>query len=397
MAVRTITPTFYILPPWLGLSWRVLQRVLAYPAAEKRDLRIDLLRGFFVFAMIVDHIGGSSWLYALTGGNRWLVSAAEGFVFVSGLTMGLVYREKVRRAGLRAAARAALRRAGTLYLLTVGLTLIFTALARLTDWALWTDRALAAGEPAELIIGALTLHYTFNGADILALYTLLVASAPLLFFLLDEGHAAYLVAGSWLLWVGYQLYPAEFSFPWPIRNANYFPLAAWQVLFVGGMVIGWYRQAVSALVKERLSVLRRAPVLLAFASPVVALGSVGWVGRGDLVTLGFDPMVGLFAKPNLGPGRLVLFVALFFIAYAALTVAWRPVERLFGWLLLPLGQTALYGYTMQLFLILPLYNLFAVGAEDPAQIVRNTLGQAAAVLVVWAMVKRKLLFGIVPR
>ena len=397
MAVRTITPNFYFLPPWLGLSWQALVRSLAYPAAEKRDLRIDLLRGFCVFAMVVDHIGGSSWLYALTGGNRWLVSAAEGFVFLSGLTMGLVYREKVRRAGLRVAARTALRRAGTLYLLTVALTLIFTALARLTDWALWTDRAFAAGEPVELIVGALTLHYTFHGSDILALYTLLVAAAPLLFYLLDEGHAAYVVAGSWLMWVGYQLYPDQFSFPWAIRNANYFPLAAWQVLFVGGIVVGWYRQAVSAAVKERLALLRTAPALLAFGSPVMALGSVGWIDRGALVSSGIDPMIGLFAKPNLGPGRLVLFVAMFFVAYAALTVAWKPIERAAGWLLLPLGQTALYGYTMQLFLILPLYNLLAVGAEDPAQIVRNTLAQAAAVLVVWAMVKRKVLFRVVPR
>ena len=37
--------------------------------ADRRDPRLDLLRGFCVFAMIVDHVGGSSWLYALTGGN----------------------------------------------------------------------------------------------------------------------------------------------------------------------------------------------------------------------------------------------------------------------------------------------------------------------------------------
>src|SRR6478672_2178664 len=87
---------------WVSGRWQALARAAAYPLAEKRDLRLDLLRGFCVFAMVVDHIGGSSWLYTLTGGNRWLVSAAEGFVFLSGLTMGLVYRQKVRRSGLRA-------------------------------------------------------------------------------------------------------------------------------------------------------------------------------------------------------------------------------------------------------------------------------------------------------
>src|SRR5205823_10521200 len=209
MAVRSVTPTFYFLPPWLGLSWRPLVRALAYPATDRRDLRLDLLRGFCVFAMIVDHIGGSSWLYAFTGGNRWLVSAAEGFVFLSGLTMGLVYREKLRRYGLRAATRAALRRAGTLYLLTVALTLSFTALARLTDLAVCADRALATGEPAELLLGALTLHYTYHGSDILALYTLLVAGAPLLFFLLDRGYAGLVLAGASLLRLGHLLFPEQ--------------------------------------------------------------------------------------------------------------------------------------------------------------------------------------------
>ena len=46
----------------------------------KRDLRVDLLRGFCVFVMIVDHVGGeTSWLYGLTGGNHFFVSAAEGW------------------------------------------------------------------------------------------------------------------------------------------------------------------------------------------------------------------------------------------------------------------------------------------------------------------------------
>jgi hypothetical protein len=395
-----ILPNLAQLVAWLGARWSALGgsiRTAGYPTGAQRDLRLDLLRGFCVFAMVVDHIGGSSWLYALTGGNRWLVSAAEGFVFLSGLTMGLVYREKVRRLGLRVAANLALRRAVTLYLLTVALTLIFTALAQLTDLALWTDRALAEGEPLELLVGALTLHYTYHGSDILALYTLLVAVSPLLFYLLDEGRVAEMVAGSWLLWVGYQLFPIEFAFPWSIRNGNYFPLAAWQVLFVGGLALGWHRQVVSELVKDRLTVLRRAPVLLSLASPTLAMGSIGWIDRRQLAGLAWDPAVSLFAKSNLGPGRLVLFLVLFTAAYLLLTVAWKPCQRLFGRLLLPLGQNALYGYAMQLFLLLPLYNLFAVGSEDPASVLYNTAGQLVAVGALWAMVRTRFLFRIVPR
>src|SRR5713226_7749088 len=96
--------------------------------ASRRDLRLDLLRGFCIFAMVVDHFGGDSWLYAITGGNRFYVSAAEGFIFISGLIMGQAYRHKRDRSGLPAAMGEALLRARTLYVATVALTLIFSAL-----------------------------------------------------------------------------------------------------------------------------------------------------------------------------------------------------------------------------------------------------------------------------
>src|ERR671939_470974 len=75
-----------------------------------RDPRLDLLRGFCVFAMIVDHVGGASWLYAVTGGNRGPITAAEGFVFLSGLVLGIVSRQRLLKAGLGGAVRSALAR-----------------------------------------------------------------------------------------------------------------------------------------------------------------------------------------------------------------------------------------------------------------------------------------------
>src|SRR5437868_9940959 len=141
--------------------------------ANRRDLRVDLLRGFCIFAMVVDHFGGDSWLYALTGGNRFYVSAAEGFIFISGFVMGQAYRAKRDRSGLPSAMAEALRRARTLYLATVALTLIFSVLYVYTDITLWTGRDFGLGidSPQEIAVAALTLHYTYNGTDILSMYT----------------------------------------------------------------------------------------------------------------------------------------------------------------------------------------------------------------------------------
>src|SRR5438477_10845772 len=100
-----------------------LRRTLAgwkYAEASKRDLRLDLLRGYCVLAMTVDHLDAPTWLYMLTGGNRFFVSAAEGFLFISGMVMGIIYRPIAETSGLWAAALKALRRSLFLYLVTVG-------------------------------------------------------------------------------------------------------------------------------------------------------------------------------------------------------------------------------------------------------------------------------------
>src|SRR5437870_1965325 len=91
----------------------LLARVRSWRYAEpgRRDLRLDLLRGYCVVAMTVDHLDAPTWLYVMTGGNRFFVSAAEGFLFISGLVMGIVYRPIVAREGLGAAALKATKRA----------------------------------------------------------------------------------------------------------------------------------------------------------------------------------------------------------------------------------------------------------------------------------------------
>src|SRR6266571_807031 len=180
-----------------------------------RDSRLDLLRGFAIFAMVVDHFGGHSWFTYLTGGNEFLVSAAEGFVFLSGFVTGMVYGRRMERSGWLAAAEAIMRRAALLYLVTVGLTLLFVALFLFTDLRLWFDRVYGLGliDPVELLVGTLTLHYTYHGTDILWMYTVLMSATPLLFHFLVTGRTRQLVTGSVLLWLAYQVFPAEAAIP----------------------------------------------------------------------------------------------------------------------------------------------------------------------------------------
>src|SRR3954454_9817374 len=176
-----------------------------------RDERLDLLRGVAVIAMVVDHVGGASFLYALTGGNRFYTSAAEGFIAISGLVMGLVYRRLIEKGGLGPALQRSMERAVTLYLLAVTLTLLFVPASEILrlPWA----QGLDLSDPARLLVSVLTLHQTYYLVDIPLLYTLLLLAAPLALALLSQGHGRAVLGVSWLLWGAYQVFPAQVDIP----------------------------------------------------------------------------------------------------------------------------------------------------------------------------------------
>jgi hypothetical protein len=405
----TVAPPIANHAPSVPWSTALLERVRGWSyyrtadATSRRDLRVDLLRGFCIFAMVVDHFGGDSWLYAITGGNRFYVSAAEGFIFISGFVMGQAYRSKRDRSGLPAAMTEALRRARTLYIATVALTVVFSMLFLYTDISLWTGRDFGLGIDSlqEIAVAAITLHYTYHGTDILAMYTLLLLIAPLILLLLSVGEWYWVLGASWLLWLAYQFYPEEASIPWYIRHGENFPLAAWQVLFVTGHVLGFYRQQLTGWL-QRFRRLRVVAVGLGVAI-TLALISIA-LGAESGVQFGFfdlDPNVltETFFKVPLRPWRIVAFVSVAIVAYTTATYLWWPIRRVVGWLMLPLGQAALYSYIVHFFLILLVYNLvpwFSTLPWEPSEAVFTPLLQSAVVLLLWVLVRRRVLFGIIP-
>jgi hypothetical protein len=404
MSSTTVAPP---VPRRAETSWSdgVLQRLraLSYYStsdfANRRDLRVDFLRGFCIFSMVVDHFGGDSWLYAVTGGNRFYVSAAEGFIFISGFIMGQAYRAKRDRSGLPAAMGDALKRARTLYLATVAMTLIFSALYLYTDIALWTGRDFGLGIDSwqEIVVASLTLHYTYHGTDILAMYAILLMVAPLILLLLTIGEWWMVLIPSWLLWLAYQVYPEEAAVPWYIRHGENFPIAAWQVLFVTGHVLGFYRGALTEWLKR----FRRVKVALVAIGIGITLGliSLAWGAENGFFDIDPNVLDESFFKVALRPARIVAFMSVAIVAYTSATYLWVPIRRVLGWLMLPLGQAALYCYIVHFFLIVLVYNLAPALDSLLNQVseeVINPVLQIAVVVLLWLMVRKRVLFGIVP-
>lgn len=349
-----------------------------------RDERLDLLRGFAVLAMVVDHIGGDrSWLYAVTGGDHFVISAAEVFVLIAGLTMGMVYARLIVTQGVGAAVRRALRRALVLYLLTVALTVAFAGASALVaaPWAPDVPRGEWPGWLAEVV----TLRRTFYLADIIMMYAIVIAAAAPVFVLLARGHTGAVLLASWALWGAAQLAPGPLDVPWHIADNGTFGIAAWQVLFISGVVIGYHRRTIEG----RLAWLAPTAVAAAAGAAVIAaLTALVLVPHpvGAPTSVGGLVVSELGHKAQVPLARVMMLALLFVFAYAACTVAWRPLARWTGALLLPLGQHALTAYVAHLGVVVVLGALLptwgaARGAGETALI------QAAGLLLVWSIVK----------
>ncbi|HZS02131.1 MAG TPA: OpgC domain-containing protein [Chloroflexota bacterium] len=381
-------------PAWGALPFVLKMPHLAYVPSGRRDLRLDFLRGFCALAMIVDHIGGASWLYALTGGNRFFTSAAEGFIFISGLVVGIVYRGFMERDGLGPALRRVLERAAQLYLLAVGLTLVFLPVSELLGlrWAQGVDLS----DPAAFVVSVLTLHRTYYVVDIPLLYALLLAVTPLALVLLSQGYTPVVLVLSWGLWGGYQFFPEQADVPWPIAGNYAFHFSAWQVLFITAMVIGYHRDRVAAALRW----VPRWPALVVSGLGVAALvaiyrgGDAFWrmLPVEDPASLDVtDLVVTLFGKGDLRPGRLVAFAVVFVFCYLLVDRLWRAWDRALGWLLLPLGQNALYAYAVHVVFVL-LVGIFLPPLALTERWLRTvyTALQLALVGLTWLMIRGRL-------
>lgn len=369
-----------------------------YILANGRDLRLDVLRGFCVFAMIVDHTGGLSPVSLLTGGNRFLAGAAEGFLMISGLTAGMVYRSVVARSGLSAAVRKALRRALDLYLIAVGLALLIGTVVRIAQMS--GIAKLGFGRTPESALSILTLHQTYPPADVILLYALLMAVLPVALFLLARGQTALLVSASVLLWLLHQVNPGMVTFPWHINGSPMFAFAPWQLFFYGSFVVGYHRDRWPRPAPPRLRRLYWLANLAFFAlvgifvlinlssdilpEQVQRFSPVSDASRAWIKTY-------LFSKADVRPGRVVAAAVMGLFLLLSLARWWPIVARPATKLLLPFGQHALYAYTTHVFAVIAVALSVALLGLSKANPLHSALFQTVSVGAIWLLSARQLL------
>ena len=276
-------------------------------------------------------------------------NAAEIFVFLSGISCSLAYGRTLARQGLVAAQGRAFRRALQIYvayfLVTVVSFAIFLGCHRLGCQDSFTndpDFAYLIGAPLGALVGAIRLSYMPGYIDILPLYMVLVAFAPLAIFGLRRSPPLVLGASA-ALWLAAALVPNFNLLPASIFN----PLS-WQLLFCGGLWVGdhYYRSNETFRPNSYIAALCSAVIV----ANLVARGIYN-VERAGGLHLANDWLVAATVAARQSRSEHILRLSHFLaVAYITAGYALRPnVELLRYRLLKPLiwcGQKSLYVFCL---------------------------------------------------
>lgn len=361
------------------LNWRYT------PQSSRRDLRLDFLRGYFVVIMSINHLYlFPAWTLPFTGGGQLWFTAAEGFILVSGIVFGQLYRRRAAEWTWHKVFSFVARRAMKLYLLAVGGQILFAS----GDYILreWRGRPTRIPEGYwEIVEGAvLQIHYSYPYLDLLVLYALLLLwGSGAIYLLATQNRWKAVLFGSFILWYAWQQEPKAFS----VFRAN-FNFAVWQFLFVLGLLGGYYRQR---LVDwwQGMPLPRWLMTLLFFAPAFMVL----WVNfqvtfhdwqMPELFQIVTD---GIERKNYLALNRIIFALWLFGAFYLFVSWFWQPLNKALGWLLLTLGQSSLLAYLIQALLSYFIRRLPGYPFATLGPVVMGCV-HVAVVLLLWLFVRQ---------
>jgi hypothetical protein len=319
-----------------------------------RDLRFDSLRGLFLVCMTVNHLPTE--IRLVTDQSLGIFSAAEGFVFMSGLIAGWVYTRKLRKLGNQGLLTSSLQRADSIYRWQIGSFVAALVCVQVIAMAIgYCSPAvpkLFFEHPMEALGLGLTLLYQPGLLDLLPMYCGFVLLLPAALRALEAGRTWAVIVPSALVWLAMQFAPDVSGAPLYPVNTGSFNMLSWQFLFIIGVTIGHAR------VSGRQQVDRPSPWIVAACTAIVVYG----IGLRDANwrPLWQDSVYGaLLNKPALGLFRMADFGSLAYLVACfgrmfprALT--WKPLAFL--------GQHSLSVVAAQsvlLIAILPFPALFA--------------------------------------
>lgn len=242
----------------------------------KRLIALDMLRGYALVCIMLDHMPVSP-SRKFTLANFSVFDAAELFVLLSGFLVGIVWQSVERKDGRRAAQWRFARRSFEVWraLVLGGIVMALLSAALLAidmhHTAVWHQYSVWILENPLGYIGTLaTMWLQPNLLDVLAVYVILLASAPLLVPLLLRFPFSFAAGSLALWWFAPVLNPL---IPNHNKGGLLFNPFGWQMLFYTGVAMGLFRtQFMPVLLRHsRLLTVLATGMFLFGASIIIAL------------------------------------------------------------------------------------------------------------------------------
>lgn len=365
---------------------------------------IDGMRGYFLVFMLINHLTftGGYWLVEINHRQLAFVEDAQGFVFLSGFLIGLVYGKKMLKAGYEEGRSKIWARAFELYRYAMGI-IIAVLLVRLVagqeHWWDWLGDT-AINDPKRLLAVA-TFVFQPTFMDILPQYIIYMLFAPALIRLCLDGKWMHVAVGSLIVWMAGQL-GLHRLLTEPINTFAVgtdeqgmraaFNLLGWQIVFFSALVLGaltakneidWN----AVFSPERSWVPKAALAVCLFFLPLRVLTAHGWMPE-DLL----PKFATMEVRADFGPVYLVNFAAVA-IGMAWLVIAGPAyqnvlVQRLAGavtWLfslsfLRLLGRHSLQVYVWHVAIVYAV-NIFDTAVPDSSQSLRIAIALVSIALL----------------
>lgn len=210
------------------------------PNVKTRDRVIDVLRGWFILMMVTSHVGYGSILNKISHFPN-LVSAAGGFVFLSGMVLGMVSFQRIRREGEQSCYRRLLHRAGLIALIHYIITFTWAILHQYTSLGAGIPNAAYFGGWPAVSLLILTFRYQPQYLDILPLYVFFILLTPICLWMMVRKYSILLLGLSIIGYISVMVRPDMLSLNNKVFGSEAFHLLAWQFLFVLALCIGYYR------------------------------------------------------------------------------------------------------------------------------------------------------------
>lgn len=336
---------------------------IAVAGKTKRIMSLDLLRGFFLIVIMIDHVElyPNGWDF-LTGKGRLWVSAAEGFFFMSGLLIGMIYKRRLHL-GMKFIFKKMWTRAAELYAAGVALTLIFLSWVEFTHHAPIKDSLPSPLPWHHILAETFLMRFTYGWGDFLVRFALLMLVAPLAFYLVSRGKWWLMLAASLTIWV--------------FRGQGF--TLSWQLIFNLGILIGFYwnsiQQRWNSLAAGRQRFIKRTFLIAAVLSFAASYASVyvlsllfhlwgdnllpNWWQHVAYTWGNWNHDVWLYAdKWTMGPVRVLLFFTWFPVLYGLFRHYEFRIQKYSRGLLEMLGRNSLFVYSVHAFIVFILKMYF---------------------------------------